>query len=120
MGREGEEGEKEERDGHREAVLQQLELVGDLQLLLAEIDLERVVAENHEAVDYIDFESIEVTQNRVNLGMILPSVAAGERMEEALKKIEFLQGMELEPWSANPISNTSFQRITFTFKRIER
>jgi len=80
----------------------------------------KVVAENHEAVDYIDFESIEVTQNRVNLGMILPSVAAGERMEEALKKVEFLEGMELEPWSANPITGTSFQRITFTYKRHER
>jgi len=83
-------------------------------------DMFKVVTENHEAVDYIDFESIEVTQGRVNLVMVLPSVAAGERMEEALKKVEFLQGMELEPWSANPISGTSFQRITFTYKRIER
>jgi type IV pilus assembly protein PilM len=83
-------------------------------------DIFEVVGKNHDAVDYIDFEKVEITQKRVTLVMILPSVAAAERLQDPLKKVEFLSSMELDDWAAQPITNTPFQRITFNFKRSEK
>jgi hypothetical protein len=52
--------------------------------------------------------------------MILPDVEAGQRVEEGLKRVEFLSAMTLDEWGAQPYPGTNHQKITFNFKRIER
>jgi hypothetical protein len=83
-------------------------------------DIFATVGKLHEQIDFIDFETIDITQKRVTLVMILPDVEAGQRMEEGLKRVDFLSALTLEEWGATPLSGTNLQRITFTFKRIER
>ena len=56
----------------------------------------------------------------VTLVMIMPDAEAAVRLEEGLKKIPYLSEMELDPWSVTPLSGTNLQRITFTFKRMDR
>ncbi|HEX5137595.1 MAG TPA: pilus assembly protein PilM [Planctomycetota bacterium] len=79
-----------------------------------------IVGKLHEQIDFIDFETIEITQKQVTLAMILPDVEAGQRLEEGLKKVDFLSEMKLDEWGASPLSGTNLQRITFVFKRLER
>lgn len=74
----------------------------------------------HEQIDFIDIESIKITQKMVTIVMITPDVEAGVALEAGLKKIEFLGAMELEPWSANPLAGTNFQRIPFNFKKKDK
>lgn len=83
-------------------------------------DVFGVVGKLHDQMDFIDFETINITQKMVTLVMILPDAEAAVRLEEGLKKLEFLSAMELEAWSASPLSGTNLQRITFNFKRTER
>ncbi len=83
-------------------------------------DIFATVGKLHEQIDFVDFESIEVTQKRVTLVMVLPDVEAGQRLEEGLKRVEFLSAMTLEEWGASPYPGTNHQKITFSFKRIER
>jgi hypothetical protein len=84
-------------------------------------DLFEAIGKNHQALGYIDFEKIEITQNRVILVMVLPSAAAGEKLQGPLKTLPFLSELELEPdWNVQPITSTDFVRITFTFKRKDK
>jgi hypothetical protein len=74
------------------------------------------VSKQHDRIDYIDFESITITQKMVTVVMVLPSVEAGQVMEDALKPLPFLKEMKLAGWKGTPISNTpNFQRIAFSF-----
>jgi len=83
-------------------------------------DIFTTVGKLHEQIDFVDFDLIEITQKRVTLGMILPDVEAGQRLEEGLKKVQFLSEMKLDEWGASPLSQTNFQKITFVFKRSDR
>ena len=67
-----------------------------------------------------NFETINITQKMVTLVMVMPDAEAAVRLEEGLKKIPYLSEMELDPWSTTPLTGTNLQRITFTFKRMER
>jgi type IV pilus assembly protein PilM len=84
-----------------------------------------VVGSLHEKIRFIDFETIDITQKRVTLVMVLPDIEAGKDLEEGLKKVSLLSEMELEEWGAMPISGTDFegaplQRITFNYKKKDR
>jgi len=79
-----------------------------------------VVTKLHDQVDFIDFESINITQKMVTLVMVMPDAEAAVRLEEGLKKIPYLSEMELDPWSTTPLAGTNLQRITFAFKRVDR
>ncbi|MFI5403372.1 MAG: pilus assembly protein PilM, partial [Planctomycetota bacterium] len=78
-------------------------------------DIFGVVGKLHDQVDFIDFETITITQRLVTLVMIIPDAEAAVRLEEGLKQVPFLSTMELESWSATPLSGTNFQRIAFNF-----
>lgn len=78
------------------------------------------VSQVHAQIEYIDFESVTITQKMVTLVMVMPTVEAGVQLEEPLKKLPFLKDMELEGWRAQPIANTSFQRIAFNFKKVNK
>jgi len=75
-----------------------------------------VIKKNHEQMDFIDFDTIEISQTRVTLVAILPSVEAGHVLEEGLKKVPFLEAMDYEQGRATPFLQ-SFQRIGFNYKR---
>ena len=83
-------------------------------------DIFKTVGTLHDQLDYIDFESYNITQKSVTLVLIVPDAEAAVRLEEALKKLPYLSEMELEPWSASPLSGTNLQRITFNFKKVDR
>ena len=68
----------------------------------------------HSEIDYIDFETVEISQTRVTLVMILPTVEASSILEGALKKVEFLAAMELEVGRATPFGDK--QKISFNYK----
>ncbi len=83
-------------------------------------DIFGVVGKMHDQIDFIDFETIKITQRMVTLVMILPDAEAAVRLEEELKKVPYLSEMELEAWSTTPLAGTNLQRITFNFKRMDR
>jgi len=72
----------------------------------------------HSEIDFIDFETVEISQTRVTLVMILPSVEASSILEEALKKVDFLAAMELEVGRATPFDDK--QKIGFSYKARRR
>jgi hypothetical protein len=78
------------------------------------------VGKLHEQLDFIDFETIEISQKKVVLGMVLPDVEAGKLLERGLTRVDFLSDMRLKEWGATPLSGTNFQRITFTFERADK
>jgi hypothetical protein len=82
-------------------------------------DIFAAVAKVHEQIDFVDFELIDISQTRVTLITVLPDVEAGQRLETALKQVEFLGAMTLEEWGATPYPGTNFQRISFNFKKVE-
>ncbi|MHC4133700.1 MAG: pilus assembly protein PilM [Planctomycetota bacterium] len=81
-------------------------------------DIFGIVSKNHEQIGYIDFESINITQERVRFNVVLPSIAEAEAyLEEPLKKV--LPDMELDGGLASePIKNTDFHRVPFNFRKI--
>jgi hypothetical protein len=78
------------------------------------------VGKLHEQLDFIDFETIEITQKKVVLGMVLPDTEAGKLLENGLKRVDFLGTMKLKEWGATPLSGTNLQRITFTYEGVEK
>jgi type IV pilus assembly protein PilM len=75
------------------------------------------IATVHEEIEYIDFESIEIKQDSVVLMIVVPSVAAAERLDEALQKLDVLQDFQLEPYRVTPLPNTDKQRARLAFKK---
>lgn len=80
-------------------------------------DIFSVVNKNHKQIGYIDFESINITQDRVRFNVVLPSIAEAENyMEEPLKDV--LADMELDGGlGSEPIKDTDFQRVQFNYRK---
>jgi hypothetical protein len=84
-------------------------------------DVFGVLTKLHDQIDFVDFETINITQKMVTLVMIVPDAAATDAIEKALKQqVPYLAEMELEPWSLSPVTNTNLQRVTLNYKRNER
>jgi len=83
-------------------------------------DIFKVIRENHEDLVFIDFDNIHIRQDRIRLTMVISSVANAERLERLLKDVPALKDMSLEPWRAEPVRNTPYQRVTFQFKKEQR
>jgi hypothetical protein len=74
----------------------------------------------HAKIGYIDFELIEVEQDKVTINVIVPSVAAVDELRGPLSEIAFLKDMELEPLGATPVRNTDFRRASFRWRERRR
>jgi type IV pilus assembly protein PilM len=79
-------------------------------------DIFTVISGMHAQIGYIDFELVEVEQEKVTLNMIVPSAAVVDKLKVPLSEIGFLKDMELEPLSVTPVRNTDFQRVSFRWR----
>lgn len=83
-------------------------------------DIFSVVDKNHEEIGYIDFELIDIRQDRVSLNIILPSAAAAELLADALMKLEVFQDWDLEPYGVEPVRGSDYQRTRFNLRAPRR
>ncbi len=78
------------------------------------------VRKKHEELEFVDFESVEIKQDRVVLNVVLPSGAKADILDGALKEIAFLKAMEAVPGTLTPVRGTDYQRLRYEFKKKKR
>ena len=76
-------------------------------------DIFHVIRENHEKLGYIDFETIDIRQERITLTMIVESATAMEFLKERLKNLDSLAGLDLEPPGVDPVGKYVKTRFAF-------
>ena len=77
-----------------------------------------VIAKLHKELEYIDFQRIIIKQDKVEIAIIVPSVAAVERLEEPISSLEVMRGMKFdEDYSIQPVPDTNKQRATLEWNR---
>ena len=81
-------------------------------------DIFGVIAKLHKELEYIDFERIIIKQDKVEIAVIVPSVAAIERLEEPLSGLKVMQGMKFDPdFTIRPVPDTNKQGATLEWNR---
>jgi type IV pilus assembly protein PilM len=80
----------------------------------------QVIQKLHKEIGYIDIEGLDVGQDGVQLRCVLPSLDAGNRIQEELLKLDAFQEMEPSPLSRAQIQGTEFFRVAIEFKEKKR